>query len=240
MIGRRLKNVWISSRDQNWKLIREIWQNKYPPPAAKHTCLEMLLFSIPLVFRGMSPSHLLAAIFAGGGVPYLATEGYVVGSAILLSVMLAVVGTAVIPSWVWMLAIVLAAWRVVDIVTYQLGIILVDSQDSQWSLKSLHRTFVLALINVYEIVIAFAIFHLLSGSVVSTLVLGKKLTNCTEALTYSLGYMVTAGGGEFVPGNDRGRLLLILQMACQAVYVLTVLPTLIAGLSTKIREHRRS
>jgi hypothetical protein len=133
-------------------------------------------------------------------------------------------------------AVVLAAWGVVDIVAYQLGIILVDSQNPAWQLKSLHRTFFLALINLYEVGVAFTVFHLSSGCVVSTRAPGKNLTNWNEDLTYSLGYMVTAGDGEFVPANDSGRFLLILQIVSQVVYILAILPILIAGLSSKICE----
>ena len=227
----RLKAVGVRSRDQNWRVISQIWCDEYPPDnPKKRTLIEKILLSLPLVARGVSFSN-LAGIFTTGGQRALFIDLYVISWVALLSVAL----FAATPGGALM--IFLAVVRVVDIVSYQLCVVLVDSQPKKWGLRSVERSLLLALINLYEIAVAYAILYLSIGHVITKS--RTPIASALQSLYFSFVTMTTLGYGEFWPADDLTRGLVICQLSTEVLYIAAVLPVLVGSLAIKLGARER-
>ena len=231
----RLKAVWCRIYDQNLLVLKQIWSDEYPPGKhKKHTWLEKILLSPPLIGRSLSLSNLVAIFRPGGAPAYQYIDIYLLVWVTGLSVMLFLLTLA---PW---FVVVCAVYRVADIISYQLCIILIDSQKPNWRLASIRRSFLFAMLNLYEIVVAYALLYLSIGNIVENTNGGLALESSVGAFYYSLVTMVTLGYGEFVPGDDLSRGIVIMHLITELLFLLAVIPLFVSNITRQLgsREFR--
>ncbi|MFX0202006.1 MAG: potassium channel family protein [Candidatus Hodarchaeota archaeon] len=225
----RLKAVGDRAKRQNLVVMHQIWRDEYPPEDHKeHTFLEKILISLPLVARTFSLSNLVAFFRSGGRPGYLFIDLYLLLWVSALTLML----FAWTPKSVAVALV--AAYRIVDVVSYQLCIILVDSQKANWRLASVRRSFLFSMVNLFEIVTAFAIIYLVVGNIVENKPDGATIQTPLLAFYYSLVTVATLGYGEFVPKDDPSRCIVILQIVTEVLFLLAVIPAFVANLVTQL------
>ncbi|WP_444946434.1 ion channel [Microbulbifer sp. VTAC004] len=134
----------------------------------------------------------------------------------------------------------LATYRIADIISYQMCILLVDSQQKTWKLASIRRSFLSAMINIIEIIIAFAIIYLVTGSIVSNDCYDKVVSSPVNAAYFSFVTFTTLGYGDFIPKNEHARLIVITQITCQVLFLLAVVPALVSNIVSQFsnREYK--
>lgn len=211
----------------------DIWGDRFPveEPQA-HTLIEKLLLTPPLILRCFSLSNLTALLVPAGGSNYVHIDLYVILWAVFLSFLL--LSGPYRPIWG-----VIVFYRIVDIITYHLCILLVDSQKPNWRLKSTRRSYLFVGINLYELTIAFALLFLLLGNVAND---SNRLDTPMEALYYSLVTMATLGYGDFVPIDNAARCLVIVQLATEILFVVAVAPVVVSTLTDELasKQHKNS
>jgi hypothetical protein len=226
---KRSKAVGERARRQNIIVLKQIWHDQYPPDDPKeHTLLEKILLVFPLLGRTISASNLVAFFTPGGKSAYMYIDLYVLGWLALLIISLAGLKISLV------LAAFLACYRIIDIVTYQLCIILVDSQRSDWRLASLRRSFLSAMINLVEIIIAFAILYLVSNGIIENKEYGAIIMDATTAVYFSFVTMTTLGYGELIPNGPGSRMIVVAQIGTEILFLLCVVPAFVSNMVTQL------
>lgn len=234
----RVKTLMKRENDQNITPIKYILlRGKWPIlKSNKHSPLERILLTLPLVGRIFSLSNLVAFINPDGKRAYLLIDLYVAISAVTLTVVL--LFENMISSTVGLVLVMfIAAYRVFDIISYQLSNILVDSQVPKWRPISIQRTYLFALINLYEIIIAFAIIYLAfarntteSGSVICT----PFQSFCYSFLTLSTLGFEELGYGKLVLTDNFSRVTVIMQIMTEILFILAIVPGFVANLASQL------
>ena len=112
--------------------------------------------------------------------------------------------------WVQWFLTIFAAFRVLELVVYQLNVLLVDQfRSSNYVLGGYRRILVLSLMNYVEILAWFGVFYHLCPSWFKDP--NSVLHSSTCSLYYSLVTMSTLGYGEVTPINDGARGLVVIQ-----------------------------
>jgi hypothetical protein len=220
---------------QNLRILGQIWSDQYPPQRPKdHTVLEKLLLSPLLVARALSLSNLGAPFFLTERAWSNFTDCYLFAWLTAVSILL----FAWRPGPWWTVCIV--GYRVIDIVSGQLCIVLIDSQVPNWRLASVRRSVLSALLNFYEIVAAYAIIYLSVGNIIENSPSKMPLSGSVQAFYYSLVTMATLGYGEFIPGNDLSRVIVIVELFTEVLFVLAIVPAVVANLTAQLggREYK--
>ncbi len=196
--------------------------------------LEKSLYSVLLIIQGVSLSYL--------GAPFVRTERawsnfrdiYLLTWLITLTILLFVWS---LPQWVTVLIVSL---RLVDILSYHLWIVLIDSQRSNWALASVRRSLLSAFLNFYEITTAYAIIYLSVGNIIQNSPSKTPLHGPVQAFYYSLVTIATLGYGEFVPADDPSRVIVIAELLTEILFVIAIIPALAANITTRLagREYR--
>jgi hypothetical protein len=132
-------------------------------------------------------------------------------------------------AWKWFLLALLPGWRVLDIMTFHMCAVMFNSP-----VRSLRRTFVFAILNLIEIVTAYAVCYRYVGGVVSPPGQYPQGLTPVSAWYFSVVTATTVGYGDFRPESDFTRLIVILELLTAVVFTLTVLPAIVQGLG--IRE----
>jgi hypothetical protein len=120
----------------------------------------------------------------------------------------------------------IAAYRIFDIVTYRAYFLLVKSQESPWSPDLLRRSILIVVVNLAEIVMAFATMYLVIGNVADSS--SGRITNATDAIYFSLVTITTVGYGDFVPRDAFTRMLAVCQVSCSLFLLLFIIPALVS------------
>lgn len=231
----RIGAVWTRIRAQNMDTLCQIWSDRYPPESPKkHTFLEKVLLSPPLLARALSLSNLVSLFREEGMAAYLFIDLYVLTW---------LCGLAYILFWSYppmLVGVVLAIYRIVEIVNYQLCVLLIDSQTPSWRLASLRRSFLFSFLNLIEIVLAFGIIYLFTGGIVQANRPEMVLNTPLQAFYYSLVTMATLGYGEFVPSNDISRGIVILELLTEILFVLAIVPAFVSNVTNQLasREYK--
>lgn len=221
-IASHLKAPWEKIRDENLLVLNQIWSNSYPLGAPKvHTPVEKILFTPPLLGRCLSLSNLAAAFGLSGHMMWTGfIDYYVMCWVVALSILL-------FGSW-WQtlgwIAVVVASYSVVEILSTNLCVLLVDSQRPSWRAASFRRSLLLALLGFYSIVAAYAIIYLVAGGIVENKPAGDLLGSPMSAFYFSLVTMATLGYGEFVPADDFSRGIVIFQLFSELLLLLAIIP----------------
>ena len=118
-----------------------------------------------------------------------------------------------------------AAYRVVDIISYRLHYLLTKSRRTPWKRSSLRRSLLIVWINMYELVLAFGIIYLCTGHIKQG---GAILADPMSAAYFSAITMTTVGYGEFVPSDTFTRAIVCAQLASEVVILTFIVPALLA------------
>jgi hypothetical protein len=151
---------------------------------------------------------------------------YAGGIGILLSGLL--LAWRLVPCWA---LCVIAGYRAFDIFIYRAYFLLVKGHRIRpWSDRDkVKRGIVFALVNWYEIVIAYAIIYLVSRQIVHTV--GKDtvpLGSRMEALYFSIVTSFTFGPGDFSPDHDLMRFIMMIQITTSVLFLIFIIPALIS------------
>jgi len=149
-------------------------------------------------------------------------ECYVLSFAVLLTV---VVNLATTTTWGWA---GLAAYRVIDIVSYRVYFFLLKSKNRPWARSTLRRSLLLACCNLYELAMGFAVLYLYSGQVKSGALV---LANATSAVYFSTVTMFTVG--YYVPIGPVAQLIVCAQLVSVLTMFTFVFPALVSLFSSR-------
>lgn len=187
--------------------IRRIWGNLYPKEVEGQKIKRLTL----LAKVGMTLLLLRTYIDWGYGLRKIIVreeresafiEWYVLGRLIVLLIFL-------IASWSspWAKSIGwLVGWEILGLILIPLRIVLVDRRlSSDWKPKSYERSFVLVLVNYFELVVSFAYFYRHFRLVGYSCAF--PITTIGESLYFSVVTITTLGYGDIEPITTSGRVL---------------------------------
>ncbi len=224
----RFKAVWDRVLMKDLAPLGRIWSGRYPEDRPrKHSLLEKIFITPILIARALSLSNLGYFFSPTGSRFLLCIDLYVLGWATLFTGMLFAGRPA---GWI---VVVLAVYRVVDVVVYHFGVLLVDSQIATYRLVSVRRSFVFSIVNFYEIIAAYALIYLVAGSIVHTKT-GEALSTGTSALYYSMVNIVTLGYGEFCPADDGSRAIVMGQLLTGVLFLAGIAPMIAANIAPSL------
>jgi Ion channel len=207
--------------------IWSIWLNRFPPGRGNvSTWLEALILTNLLVLRLFSLSIYLPMRLGPGIV-----DLYVVLWPVLLAGLLYSCNSSP-----WYL-VLLAGYRVYDILVYEFCVILVDSQKSDWSPISEPRSLILAVFNLLTIAVAFAIAYLWSGQIATPN--GHKLSSPAGAFYFSFMTMTTLGDQNFSPTGPWSKSIVVLHLFSSVLYVAVVIPIFVSVVTNTLRRRSR-
>lgn len=221
--------------EQNILVLVHIWTDKYPTEdPKKHTFLEKVLLSPLLIIRTLSLSNLVAFFSPSGRRAYLFIDLYVL---FWIAMIFTILFAMPFPT---LLSVIIVAYRVVDIISYQLCVLLIDSQRSGWKLASIRRNFLFSFINLLEILAAFAVLYLTIGNIVENKPNGMRIDTPGRAFYYSLVTMATLGYGEFVPHDDSSRYIVTCELITEILFILTIIPAFVSNVTNQLggRQYR--
>lgn len=140
------------------------------------------------------------------------------------------------------LAILAAGYEAADVAVYRVYFFLVKSGEKRWQHNRLRRTLTLAVLNLIELILAYAILFFQYGNVgASSGGTESLLKTPVTAFYFSLVTMATVGYGDLVPLDDSTRLLVIAEILSGVLMLVFLLPTLLSVFSEHLQagEHDR-
>jgi len=216
-------------------VLKDIWLNKYPnEEPKKHTFLEKLLLTPLLIFRAFSLSNFVSFFSPSGNNAYLFIDLYILFWIILIFICL------FFSPFSPLLTVILVSYRVIDIISYQLCVLLIDSQRPSWKLASIRRSFLFSFLNLLEILAAFAILYLTIGNIIENRPDGLRIDSPGRAFYYSLVTMATLGYGEFIPADDNSRYIVTAELLTEILFILTIIPAFVSNITNQLgsRQYR--
>jgi len=222
-------NPWRPDLD----VLIAIWRDSYPPASPRqHSLIEKLLCTVTILIGFSSLSFIKKVVADRFGKSHLFMDIYVLLWAAVMSLTLF---AGLRPTWI---AVIVACYRVLDIVNYRVFFLLVKSQEKPWTEDVLRRSLVIAVVNFYEVVVGFAILYLHCDCVRQTGGDLGSLQGAVAAFYFSLVTMATVGYGDFVATTSVGRGLVIAQITSTIVFVLFLLPALVSVFSSSLTSRR--
>jgi voltage-gated potassium channel Kch len=129
---------------------------------------------------------------------------------------------------------IIAAYRIADIHSYRIFFLLVKSQAYPWTAGRLRRSLVIVVLNFVETIIGFAILYMTLGNIVPTSSVVQGALRATTALYFSAVTAITLGYGDFIPGDDLSRVIVMAQLLGTILFLIFIVPALISVFSTEI------
>jgi hypothetical protein len=154
---------------------------------------------------------------------------YVVGSAVYLTVVLFMLPWLRGRPCLGAILAGMAAWRILDMLTYRLYFLFIKSEWTPWSERTARRSLGFALANVYEIVVAYSILYLRFGCIVKG---DAPLASASEAFYYSVTTLTTLGYGDYTPGNTTSQWLVVGELGTGLLFLAIVLPGVLSSFTT--------
>jgi len=207
------------------RTVAEIWSDHYPPgKPRKHSLAERVVMT-PIVLARLISLDQIRVVF-GENRRHIFMDLYVLVFASLGTILL------FSPSHLGYFGAIFATYRIFDIITYRLYFLLVKSQAQPWSPDFLRRSLLIVIINFYETVVAYAILYSLVGSIIPAVASLSQPFSPSTALYYSVVTATTLGYGEFIPGNDLSRIIVVMQLFSTIVFLMFVIPALMSLFSS--------
>jgi hypothetical protein len=208
--------------------IRRIWANQYPNPQnpREHSLIEKLFCTAFTAITLISLSN-IKPLF--GRFQHVFMDVYVILWVAIDSIILF---SGYLPTH---LAVLVAVYRLIDIVSYRMFFIFVKSQERPWSPDVLRRSVLIVLLNFYECVACFALLYLRMGCVQNSS--GSVLDTPATAFYYSLVTMTTLGYGDYLPNSELGRELVVSQLATVIIFLVFLLPALMSVFSGALSKN---
>ena len=128
----------------------------------------------------------------------------------------------------------IATYRVFDIVSYRAYFLLEKSRKQPWTPKELRRSLLVAFVNLFELIVAFAVLYYVSQSVHQGGDLQLHLSP-RQALYFSLVTTTTVGYGDFIPVGS-GRRLAAVQLTTIILFLMLLLPALVSVFSPELSK----
>jgi hypothetical protein len=201
---------------------KELWKSRLEEEV---TLLEWAVPALSVVVEYVSVSHCGSKI-KRKWLKDNFMDVYALAWAVLLTAMLLISASPAAKGWLKWVVGIFAAIRIFDILKYRVYYLLVKGhKDVSKNNSHIRRRFVFALLNFYEVVVAYAILYFISGDIVRECI---PLESSVAAFYYSLVTMVTLGYGDYVPKHDYSRALVISQLASSLVFLLFIIPALIS------------
>jgi hypothetical protein len=221
---RRKNWIW------NWEEHKAVWkyEDKLPQERESRTWIGAALRYLLLLGPTVSPSNFLISRETEEG-QYAATrrmDHYIFRWALFLTLTLVAFSVAKEHSpWVirWIL-IALTVGRILDSISYRWYYILCKCAWKPW--RDPRRSLAIALANVYEIVIAFAILYLQSGQVKNSC--GVPLPGGTAAAYFSFITITTVGYGDYAPAGGFAQFLVVSELFCGITFLAFIIPALVS------------
>lgn len=137
------------------------------------------------------------------------------------------------PCWVlW-----LVKWRLVEILVVQLSILLL-SNNNKITTANFNRSIILFLINIFEVIFAFAIFYL-NNKAIGYYTYGQRIKEPIEALYFSIITITTTGFGDIFPINTCGRILAFFEVSIGLLLLIVVFGIFISRWNSKDDRYDR-
>lgn len=178
----------------------------------------------------LCPFQLISKIINrfGFSISHAFVDTWVLGHFILAWTVLFIFGY-IYPQWLVWTLIILAAIRMIEIITYQLSILLFDQyKNKDYALAGYRRILVLSIMNYIEILLWFAIFYrYLRIDFYDT---NKVLSTAIGSLYYSMVTISTLGYGEIYPISSLGRVVVTAQIAIGIFLLVLILSRIISYL----------
>lgn len=208
-------------------MIANVWSDQYPPNhPRKHRLLEKIVLTPVILTRLLSLDQAKALFGEDGGHVFM--DLYVFLFSVLVTTIL------FLPNHLGRLGAIIAVYRIFDIVTYRIYFLLVKSQAQPWSTSVLRRSLAIGVINFCETVVAYAILYSLSGRIVaSTTALPQQAFSAITALYYSTVTATTLGYGDYIPGDDLARMIVLSQLFTTIVFLIFVIPAMVSLFSSE-------
>jgi len=205
-----------------YKLLKELWRNtdRHFSNDLNLSILEKIFMSIIIVIRSFSLVN-IKELFKNKRLKSEISEFYVVLWFVILIILL------FSPIKSKLFIYILTIYRLIDGINYRLAIVFVDRYQKKWGLRSLNRTIILLIINLFEIVLIFAILYIQTQSI------GNKeqqlLCNPLDAIYFSLVTLTTLGYGDWIPINNLGEILIIAQLIIAFIFTGLVISFFMTG-----------
>jgi hypothetical protein len=189
-------------------LIQAIWGGKFPRKRPReHSLIEKLVSTLAIIVCLGSLANFSGLLPKTKSGSRLFMDLYVL---IWCAVLAIVLFGSFLPI---ILCEILAAYRILDIMSYRIFFLMVKSQEEPWRPEILRRSLAIAIVNFTELIFAFAVLYLYCGCIKggnST----TALSSGADALYYSVVTMTTVGYGDFAPANVNGRMLVTVLREC--------------------------
>jgi Ion channel len=215
--------------------LRLIWKNQFPPDKHRDwSLLEKLICTVTVVLGLFSLSNVKTPLRRRFPVlHHLFMDLYVLAWLVVLTYLL--FSGYKCP---WLIVVLVAAYRIVDIVNYRVLFLFLKSETKPWTAGVIRRSVAVALVNFFETVMAFAIIYLRTGTIVEGNS-GTVLNSPTNALYFSLTTMTTVGFGDFVAKGRAGHWLVMSEICSAIVFILFLLPALMSVFSPELAAKAR-
>lgn len=211
--------------------IKQAWEKAPQGSYQEESALMRLLITVVVAARFLSPANLKDVSGAAAWQRNF-MDVYVTGWLACLVVFLILPGQpATWQGW-------LAAYLLAEVIHYRFYFVLIKGWNEPWTEGKLRRSLVLALVNVIQIVVAFAIVFRSFGHIGPP---GTRAEDAipldpVEAVYFSTITFGTVGFGDLIPLDSGSQILVMTEVAAGMLTLVLLIPLVLAGLAGKLHQ----
>jgi hypothetical protein len=210
--------------------LKLVWSSASGGRLREESIVLRLTMSVLILLRLGSVANLKLLFSPASVVRRIFVEAYVVTCLLLLLSVLSMPSLA--GRWVG----AVCGYIVAELIVYRIYFLLVRSREEPWRQMDLRRSLLFALLNVVEVVLAFAIIYQRFGEVAPAGAKSPAALSSVTAVYFSFVTFTTLGFGDFTPFDDASRILVILELVSGFLLLVFLIPVLLAGLSSGVHE----